>query len=128
MYKSKIITSALLIILFSGCKKSFFDINQNPNQVTEDKIISELILPSALHSSGNTIRMYAFLNRWMGYWSNNATFSLVEEEVTYNLTTSFPASGNIGNSYYDALFDFNTIEQKAPAEEMDFYAGIAKVM
>ena len=128
MYKSKIIGIALLIIVCSSCKKSFFDINQNPNQVTEDKIISELILPSALHSSGNTIRMYAFLNRWMGYWSNNATFSLVEEEVTYNLTTSFASFGNIWNSYYDALFDLNTIEKKAPAEGEDFYAGIAKVM
>jgi hypothetical protein len=128
MCKSKIIASVLLIIVCSSCKKSFFDINQNPNQVTEEKITGELILPSALNSSANTIRMYAFLNRWMGYWSNNATFALVEEEVTYSLTTSFPASGNIGGIYYDALFDFNTVEQKAPAEGEDFYAGIAKVM
>lgn len=128
MYKSKIFVFALLVIVCSSCKKSFYDINQNPNQVTEDKITSELILPSALHASGNTIRMYAFLNRWLGYWSNNATYSLVEEEVTYNLTNSFASFNNIWNSYYDALFDLNTIEQKAPAEGLDYYAAIAKVM
>lgn len=128
MYKLKISCIATLIVLCTASCKKTFDINQNPNEVTEDKITSELILPSALHLSGNTIRQYAFLNRWMGYWSNNATFSLVEEEVTYNLTTTFASFSNIWNSYYDALFDLTTIEQKAPAEGVEFYAGIAKTI
>lgn len=128
MSKLRIFISVLLITMCISCKKGFLDINQNPNQVTEDKITSELILPSALHASGSTIRMYEVLNKWMGYWSSNATFSLVEEEVTYNLTTSFPTFGNIWNSYYDALFDLNTIQQKAPAEGIDYYAAIAGVM
>ena len=129
MNKSKIIfAAAFFIFAGSSCKKGFYDINDNPNQVTEDKITSELILPSALHLSGATIQNYGFLNRWMGYWSNSGSFAPVEEEVTYNITTSFGSIGGIWNSYYNALFDLYNVEQKATVEGIPFYAAIAKVM
>ena len=34
-------------ILFSSCKKSFLDINDNPNQPTDANMTAELIFPSA---------------------------------------------------------------------------------
>jgi hypothetical protein len=129
--KLKIFFSILLTaFLFGSCKKSFFDINQNPNQVTEDKIQSELILSSALHLSGSAIALSntRVLNRWMGYWSYNPTFNLEPEEVTYNVTTTFPEFVNTWNNYYDALFDLNTVDQKAKLENFPFYSGVAKVM
>lgn len=129
MSKLKIL-SAILVSAFLtlGCKKSFFDINQNPNQVTEDKMTSELILPSALHASGSATSNFRYLNRWMGYWSYNPTFNLDPQEVTYNVSTTFSEFGAMWNAYYDALFDFHNVEKKAVSENLPFYAGIAKVM
>jgi Starch-binding associating with outer membrane len=129
MHNLKIVSVILLLsFAISSCKKSFFDINQNPNQVTADKITSELILPSALHLSGAATANFRFLNRWMGYWSYNPTFNLDPEEVTYNVTTTFPEFAAMWNGYYDALFDLHNIEEKATGENVPFYAGIAKVM
>jgi hypothetical protein len=129
MNQLKIILWILLLnFAISSCKKGFFDINQNPNQVTEDKLTSELILPSSLHLSGAATANFRFLNRWMGYWSYNPTFNLDPEEVTYNVTTTFPEFVAMWNGYYDALFDLHTIEEKALDENVPFYAGIAKVM
>lgn len=130
MIMRKLIITALAFLCIAGtsCKKSFLDINTNPNQVTEDQINSELILPSALHAAGNTVRMYTVLNKWMGYWSNSPTFNLQQDEVTYNVTTTFSSFTTLWNTYYDVLFDLNTIEKKSPEEGMPYYAGIAKVI
>jgi hypothetical protein len=129
MHTKKIAIVFLLTATVAGsCKKSFFDINQNPNQVTEEKITSELIVPSALNASASATSNFRTLNRWLGYWSYNPTFTLVPEEVTYNVSTAFTDFTTIWNAYYDALFDFSTIEKKANAEELPFYAGIAKTM
>jgi hypothetical protein len=129
MHTKNIIIVFLSVAVLSGsCKKSFFDINQNPNQVTADKVTSELILPSALNSAAAAASNHRTMNRWMGYWSYNPTFNLVPEEVTYNVSTAFPDFANMWNAYYDALFDFSIVEQKGNAEELPFYTGIAKTM
>src|SRR4030095_6414179 len=128
MSKLKLLLIMVPAVLSINCKKSFFDINQNPNQVTADKISSELILPSALHLAGAATANFRFLNRWMGYWSYNPTFNLEPEEVTYNVTTTFPEFAAMWNGYYDALFDLHNVEEKAAGENVPFYAGIAKVM
>src|SRR5687768_299244 len=129
MHTKNIIIVVLSVAVLSGsCKKSFFDINQNPNQVTADKVTSELILPSALNTAAAAVSNNRTMNRWMGYWSYNPTFNLVPEEVTYNVSTAFPDFANMWNAYYDALFDFSIVEQKANAEALPFYAGIAKTM
>ncbi|HZH96508.1 MAG TPA: SusD/RagB family nutrient-binding outer membrane lipoprotein, partial [Flavisolibacter sp.] len=119
---------AVVSMVGVGCKKSFVDINQNPNAVTEDKITSELIIPNALENSGSATAIQGLFQRWMGYHSNSGSFSLVEEEVTYNITTSFGSVGTFWNAYFNTLYDFRVIETKAPTEGFPFYAGIAKTM
>jgi len=126
-YKLKYITTAALAVgILAGCKKSYLDINDNPNQVTETKITSDLILPFALHNAGTQATAYGFLNHWMGYWSPSGSFAPNQEETTYNIT------GNFGqarwNALYNMLYDFHNVELKAPQEGNHFYAGIAKVM
>ncbi len=122
------LAGCLLGAVSMGCKKSFLDINQNPNSVTEEKITSELITPNALENSGTATAVQGLFQRWMGYQSNSGSFSLVEEEVTYNITTSFGSVGAFWNAYYNTLYDFRVVETKAPAEGLPFYAGIAKTM
>jgi len=124
---------ALLVLssVLGGCKKSFFDINQNPNEVTAGNITSALVLPAALHNvasldAGGNGLGYNWLNKWMGYWSNSGSFAPTQEESTYNITGTFQTAR--WNGLYNHLNDFNTVEQKAPAEGKAFYAGIAKVM
>ncbi|MGZ8561111.1 MAG: SusD/RagB family nutrient-binding outer membrane lipoprotein, partial [Flavisolibacter sp.] len=131
-YKIKtLFIAAFMATLLPGCKKDFFDINQNPNDLTANSITSDLIVPAALHNvgaldaAGNSVG-YDWLNKWMGYWSNSGSFAPTQEESTYNITTGFLALRWTGT--YNWLNDFYIVEQKATAEGNLFYAGIAKVM
>jgi hypothetical protein len=122
----------LLIILsfalfFVGCKKSYLDINQNPNSPTEGSITPDLILPLALHSTAQTAGAgYSSLARWMGYWSRGGDYGPSNEEETYNITTTFGAGG--WTSWYNNLYDYDVMEKKAKASGQKFYEGIAKTM
>ncbi len=131
-YKIKtLFIAAFMAALLPACKKDFFDINQNPNDLTANSITSDLIVPAALHNvgaldaGGNSVG-YDWLNKWMGYWSNSGSFAPTQEESTYNITTGFLTVRWTGT--YNWLNDFYIIEEKATAEGNLFYAGIAKVM
>ena len=122
-----------LVVLSTGCKKEFFDINDNPNQPTEASITPDLILPRALHATASRMATsYNFAAHWMGYWSRSGTYGPNAEQETYRITNGYQAdewSGVSGvNGWYDILADFNTIEKKAKASGEKFYEGIAKTM
>lgn len=116
----------MFILSIVGCKKGHLDINQNPNEITVNSITSELILPFALHNAGFQATGFGWLNHWMGYWSPSGSFAANTEESTYNITGGFRQG--TWNAYYNMLYDFHTIETKAPGEGIPFYAGIAKVI
>ncbi len=125
-----LIMGGMLAVATTSCKKSFYDINDNPNTITEQSVTSDLIIPAALHAagagdaSGNSAG-YDWLNKWMGYWSSPSDFAPIQEEISYNITTTY--LNNRWNIIYNNLNDFTIARDKAIAEEKDFYAGIAKV-
>ena len=47
-----ILLTGLMVVAATGCKKDFFDINNNPNDITSGSITSDLIIPAALHNAG----------------------------------------------------------------------------
>lgn len=121
-----------LVILFftlaiASCKKSYLDINQNPNSPTEESITPELILPYALNATAaNAGAGYASLARWMGYWTRGGDYGPSTEEESYNITTGFGAGS--WASWYDNLYDYTVIAKKANASGQKFYEGVAKAM
>lgn len=127
IYKSKyLLLLSLLCVTFFSCKKDYLDINQNPNNVTENSVTSDLVLPFALHNAGDQITGYGWLNHWVGYWSPSGSFSANQSESTYNISSAF--GQNNWNSLYNMLLDFQVVENKAPGEGKDYFAAIAKVM
>lgn len=129
--KKLIITFALPAILITGCGKSFFDINDNPNVPTATSITPDLVLPAALARTAEvTVNSYrnnsvSTLGAWMGYWAVGTNYGAVTENK-YSMTTDFGNSN--WNNNYDIIFDYHTMQQKAEASGQEFYAGIAKVM
>lgn len=112
----------------TGCKKSYLDINNNPNSPTEGSITPDLILPRALHASAQTVigGNAAVTGRWMGYWSRGGDYGANTEEETYNITTNFGTA--VWNGQYDLLYDYHVMEQKSKATGQKFFEGIAKTM
>ncbi len=122
------ITGALLVaVLGSSCKKSFFDINKDPNNAVESNISPDLVVTQAMVNSANrTGTGYAFLNFWLGYWAPSSGFAPAVEEQSYNINTNF-ASG-IFSGLLDNAYDYQFMETKAAETNQTFYQGIAKIM
>ena len=127
--KNKIIYIALVMVGFSilSCKKSFLDINNNPNSATESSITPDLALAAQLTgSAARNAASYDFLNRWMGYWSASGSYSPSTVEWSYNITNDF-GSGIWNNAYY-AMNQYKAIEKQAADLDWKFYQGISQIM
>ncbi len=125
--KKYIYLIVLLFTVLTGCKKSYLDINTNPNSPTEVSITPDLILPLALHNTGTYVGAgYASVARWMGYWTRGGDYGPSTEEESYNITTGFGAAS--WANWYNNLYDYHVIEIKAKASGQKFYEGIAKTM
>lgn len=125
--KSIIIGSLLVAALGSGCKKSFFDINKDPNNAVESNISPDLVAPQALLNAANRVGTgYGFLCNWVGYWAPGANYAPNTEEQAYGITTNFGAG--LFGGLLDNAYDFQFMEEKAAATKQTFYQGMAKIM
>jgi hypothetical protein len=127
--KSKhiLILSTAMVFSWLGCSKDHFDINQNPNSAVESNITPDLTIAaqlsaSASRNSGN----YAFLNRWLGYWSASGSYSKNSVEMSYNITTTF--GNGVWNGVYYTVNQYRSMGKKAVELDWKFYQGIAKIM
>jgi hypothetical protein len=139
----KIILIALVIISIISCKKSFFDINDNPNNATPANVSPDLIAPGALAITGNivtgatylrattvpaqtaTTTRFSMLGRWLGIWSPGTNFAASDE-------SKYKAANNTSDAtwrnHYDNINDYQIMETKATELGQTFYVGIAKIM
>jgi Starch-binding associating with outer membrane len=125
-YKLLLAGFALTAIL-GGCKKSYFDINDNPNQAVDASIEAYAVLPGALQSTASqTGTGYAFLMRWMGFMATSSGVAPSVEEESYNVTSNFGTASF--STMMDINYDFQVIENKAKEKDQKFYVGVAKIM
>lgn len=125
--KVMIMGALVAAVVGSGCKKSFFDINKDPNNAVESNITADLIAPQAMLNSANrTGTGYAWLNMWLGYWAPSSGFAPAVEEQSYNINTAFGAG--LFSGLMDNAYDYQFMENQAKATGQDFYVGIAKIM
>lgn len=132
MKTNKIIIRTILVAVivsftFSACKKSYFDINQNPNEPGDAGV--QYLLPSAqaaiAHAMGNNFQVFGGL--WGQYWTQSPSSSQFKTIEQYS-----PASNDFDRPwkalYADALQDLKTITEKAEADNQPNYAAIAKIL
>jgi hypothetical protein len=125
--KKLIVLMVALGSLMTGCKKSFFDINENPNNPTSASITPDLLLPQAMHETGRIMTQnYSTLFHWMGQWARGGDYGPSQEAETYNITTNFGAG--TWAAWYNNLNDYNTIVQKTDGTNQNFYHAISKIM
>ncbi|HWB27825.1 MAG TPA: SusD/RagB family nutrient-binding outer membrane lipoprotein [Chitinophagaceae bacterium] len=131
-----IIALAIVATGLGSCKKSFFDINHNPNNATNAN--PELVLPTALTNSANQQVIgqlsqgyavsYVSWQGWMGYWAPSGSYAINASDVaSYKITTTFGDFG-IWQPNYDNLEDYDYTEKNAIAEGKPFYEGVARIM
>ncbi len=115
-------------IAFAGCKKSFLDVNDDPNRVTNSNITPELIFPQAANgvgaraASGN----FRFLDNWLGYWSTSGSFAIDQTETTYNADFTFGDA--LWQNHYGVLFDLYQVKTLSSAKGDSVLAGAAMIL
>ena len=122
-----IIALAAAITALGSCKKSFFDINHDPNNATNTS--AELVLPNALTvTAAQQVLPYIPLQGWMGYWAPSGSYAPNSSDVaSYKITTG-SGDFSIWQPDYDNLEDYDYIEQHAQAQGKPFYEAAAKIM
>ena len=128
------IFSAIIIagIGFSGCGKSYLDINTpNPNAATA--ATPELVITNAMTvtASGQVanvaLQPVQFISGWMGYWAPSGSYAPNNQDVaSYFMTTTFSNSMWVGA--YRNLGDYYYVETSAKAEDKPYYVAMAKAM
>ena len=116
------------IILGSSCKKSYLDVNNDPNRVTDANVTAELIFTQAENAVGakEASGNFLFLDEWMGYLAPNGTFVPQQNIITYNIDFTFGDA--LFTNHYGVLFDLHQAEVKGLATGDTVLAGASIIL
>ncbi|MGN6533345.1 MAG: SusD/RagB family nutrient-binding outer membrane lipoprotein, partial [Ginsengibacter sp.] len=116
------------IFLCSGCKKSYLDVNNDPNRVTDANVTAELIFPQAENAVGQRAASgnFGFLDQWMGYTAPNGGFVPQQNLVSYNIDYTFGDA--LFQNHYNVLFDLHQVEVKGLANGDTAIAGASIIL
>jgi len=124
MKKTSILILLPLLILF-GCKKSFLDINQNPNQPTT--VTPNVVLSAALAGSASNLGTdYLKVNNLMGFWSRSGNYVPDAQTESYNIPNDYTDAE--WANLYNTLNRYDYIEKQGHLNNQPFYVGVAKTM
>ena len=108
-----------------GCKKSFLDINKNPNQPTV--VTPNVVLSAALAGSADNMGTdFLKVNNLMGYWSRSGNYVPDAQTETYNIPNDYTDAD--WANLYNTLNRYDYIEKQGHLNSLPFYVGVAKAM
>lgn len=122
--KTKIILSILLFTLAStGCRRSWLDVNSNPNSLTSstpDFVFTAAVARTTAYLAPNETGSY-----WAGQWTQSNTYIISSTIFQYQFNnTNF----NFWDTWYDILEDFQYVIDNASPQGQPFFKGPAEVM
>lgn len=125
--KKSALALATLAIVGTGCKKNDFNINTNPNQVTESTVDYVSVLPAAQAQTARIVATdWKFLQNYLGFWARSGSFQGDGSEENYSFTRDFNVA--IWNDLYSNATNYEFIRQKANANGAGIYEAIARIM
>ena len=120
--KNKYIIFLIAVLLtgtFSGCKK-YFDLNNNPNQVTDPPLKG--LLSTVTNKTGlNSYRVAATTNYFVQYLANPSAGASTDIYEAVDYTTTWDA-------IYFAMADINEMKKKAESTGANQYTGVADIL
>lgn len=123
-----IILTVITLLIFTGCKKDFLDINKDPNNTSNATV--QMVLPGAIGSTCYVVGgWYQLLGGfWAQHWTQAAGAPQWRDFDSYNITTNDFDVRQYGELYSGALNDYKYIRKTALAEENWSYYLMATVM
>jgi hypothetical protein len=111
------------VLMLSGCKKTWLDINTNPNSLPPPA--PHYVLTSAIARNAGVLGANELGEYWSAHWTQSSTYILSSTIFTYNFNnTNF----NYWDGWYDILQDLQYAITNADAINLPALKGPAKVM
>ncbi|MEP7374349.1 MAG: SusD/RagB family nutrient-binding outer membrane lipoprotein [Chitinophagaceae bacterium] len=113
-----------LFMVGTGCKKSFLDINTNPN-VLPTATPSYVITNAMNVSASNQVNPNEIGSYWGGQWTQSGGYILNTQQFVYQYTDG---DFNYWDGIYDNLYDYQYVLNNADAYDQKYLKGPARVM
>jgi hypothetical protein len=116
-----------ILVTATSCKKSYLDINENPNSATAST--PELVLPAALTTTGGLLVTYLDYGNWMaGYQANAGGYSYTgSTTITYAFTSL--SNNGLYTSPFANLKDYQyIIDNTTGVEKYALFNAVARIM
>lgn len=114
----------LIIMGISGCKKSFLDINTNPNQLPTAS--PSYVMTNAINvTASNLVSPNELGSYWAGQWTQSGGYILNTQQFVYQYTDG---DFNYWDGFYDNLFDYQFVIDNADAYDQKYLKGPAAIM
>lgn len=111
------------VIALTGCKKSWLDINTNPNTLPPPR--ADYVMTSAMNRNAAVLGANETGSYWSAQWTQSSTYVLSSTIFTYNFNnTNF----NYWDGWYDILQDLQYAINNADASKLPAVKGPSKVM
>jgi hypothetical protein len=111
----------------AGCKKEKFNINSNPDDVTDVSVTPSVLLPGAQQTTSAVIAAdWGFLQMWMGYWARSGSYQSITDVETYKFTNNFQVA--VWNDLYSNATNYSLMQTKAKATNQGFYDAVGRIM
>lgn len=118
-----IIVAACMILALASCKRTWLDVNTNPNALpssTPDYTFSAAVNRTAATLGPNELGSY-----WSGQWTQSNTYIISNTIFAYQFNnTNF----NYWDGYYDILTDLQYAIDNSNSTGPKFFGGSARVM
>jgi len=115
--------ACLGLLALAGCKKTWLDINTNPNSLPP--LRPDYVFTSAVNRNAAVLGANETGSYWSAQWTQSSTYVLSSTLFTYNFNnTNF----NYWDGWYDILQDLQYAINNADAAKLPAIKGPAKVM
>lgn len=117
-YKNTILSAIFAcLIVQSGCKKGWLDVNYNPRELTNINATPDLLLAPVLEEAAFIAPDFEYLSMWMGYWAAPT----LPPALNFTNYTNIASGSSPGQG---VVF----LEEKSTSLGQEFYTGIAKTI
>lgn len=119
--------TVLMIVAGTGCSKDKFDINANPDDVTDVSVTPSVLLPGALQATATSIASeWWFIDWWMSHGARSGSYQSFNEEETYKFTNDF--HNTIWTGLYANANNYHIMINKAAETGAGIYEAIGRIM
>lgn len=119
-----IILAACIAIASASCKRSWLDVNTNPNALPSST--PDFTFTAGTNRTAGTLGANELGSYWAGQWTQSNTYIISNAIFAYQFTNS---NFNYWDGYYDILEDLAySIEGAASGKGPAFFGGAGRVM